>query len=87
MNKRKTFWENGGKIWVWILIVSFIIGAMSQASVALFKSNQAYECSQENEDMIKNNDKRIAVFDERLKNIEKTTDEINKKIDRALRRQ
>jgi len=86
VSKRKTFWENGGKVWVWILIVSFIIGAISQASVALFKSSQAYECSQANEDAIKNNDKRIAVFDERLKNIEKTTDEINKKIDRALRR-
>jgi len=86
VSKKKGFWSNGGKIWIWILIGVFIITTISQASVALFKSSQAYECSQDNEDMIKNNDKKIAVFDERLKNIEKTTDEINKKIDRALRR-
>lgn len=86
MSKKKTFWENGGRVWIWILIISFILGAVSQASVALFKSNQAYECSQKNETSVINNDKRIEVLNVKLENIEKTTDEINKKIDRALRR-
>jgi len=86
VNKRKNFWENGGKLWIWILIIVFFATTISQASIALFKSNQAYEYSQKNKDMIISNDKKIAVFDERLKNIEKTTDEINQKIDRALRR-
>jgi hypothetical protein len=86
VNKRKSFWNNGKNIWAWLLIGAFLVGAISQGSLALFKSNQAYECSQENEDAVKENDKRIEVLDTKLENIQKTVDGIDKKIDRALRR-
>jgi peptidoglycan hydrolase CwlO-like protein len=86
VSKHKSFWNNGKNIWAWLLIIAFIIGAISQGSLALFKSNQAYECSQKNEDLVRENDKRIEVLDTKLENIQKTIDGIDKKIDGALRR-
>lgn len=86
MSKKKSFWNNGNRVWVWILIFMFIVTAISQASIALFKSNQAYECSQRNEDLTKENDKRIEVLNTKLESIQKTVESIDKKLDRALRR-
>ena len=63
-----------------------ILGAIASGSVAVFKSNQAYEVSRENKEYVKENDKRIAILESKIDDLIDGQKEMNNKLDKALRR-
>ena len=63
-----------------------ILGAIASGSVAVFKSNQAYEVSRKNKEDVIENDKRIAILENKIDDLIDGQKEMNNKLDEALRR-
>ena len=63
-----------------------ILGAIASGSVAVFKSNQAYEVSRKNKEDVIENDKRIAILESKIDDLIDGQKEMNNKLDKALRR-
>jgi len=88
VSKGKYFWNNGNMIWIWIFLIGgTVIGIIAKGAV-LLNDLERRETRVEKLETYKNEDVKFKVeLNTNVKNLIDKVDNIDKKLDRALRRQ
>jgi len=87
MSKKKSFLKNGGMIWVWIFLIGgAVIGIIAKGAV-LLNDLERRETRVEKLEVYKNEDIKFKVeLNNNVKHLTDKVNDIDKKLDRVLRR-
>lgn len=84
--KRKNFWENGGKFWIWFLLISAFVGLIAKAAVMITDTKRYEPRIQVLEEYKEEDEKNTVKIQSDIEHIKESVDKIDRKLDRALRR-
>jgi hypothetical protein len=87
VSKRKSLWKNGNMIWVWVFLIGgAVIGIIAKGAILLNDLERREERVVKLESYKTENEKVTVEMKKDIEYVKDKVDNIDKKLDRALRR-